>query len=178
MSGERPRRSRRVTSGLVAVTLVGGLLLGSGPADAASRLVASTFNATAQTFSDNVDHFLAVDLSGVGTQVPVTVTARSTLTVRLAGVCVVRAADGVSSALVEILVDGIRLGLSRPFCTSAGLTATEGGVGAAAQASIVVEPGAHVVQVVARGVEIGAGESYTIDDVSVVVSRDHVSPLQ
>jgi hypothetical protein len=93
-------------------------------------------------------------------------------------VCRVSAADGVSSALVEVLVDGIRLGPNRAFCASAGLTATDGGVGAAAQASIEVEPGAHVVRVVARGVEIGAGESYTIDDVSVVVSRDHVSPLQ
>jgi hypothetical protein len=178
MSGTRRPRNRTVPACLVAAGLVGGLLVESGPADGASRLLASTFNANPQTFSDNVDHFLAVDLSGIGTQVPVTVTARSTLTVQLAAVCRVSAADGVSRALVEILVDGIRLGLNRAFGTSAGLTEAHGGVGAAAQVSIEVDPGIHVVQIVARGVEIETGESYTIDDISLVVSRDHLSPLQ
>ncbi|MGH7264581.1 MAG: hypothetical protein ACREMB_06965 [Candidatus Rokuibacteriota bacterium] len=176
MTGKRPRWIRRVTSGVIGGSLL-GLVLASEPAHAASRLLVETFNETSQSFSDNVERFLALDLA-FATQVDVTVMARSTLIVQFAAVCVVRAGDAVSSALVEILVDSIRLGLNRALCTSVGQTTTDRGVGAVAQASIVVDPGTHVIQVLAKGVEIGTGESYTIDDLSLVVSRDHVSPLQ
>lgn len=158
----------RAPNALGVVLLIAGLLF-SGPANARSDLY-TLVGSTAQSVSDFFVHTVSFDDDA--TSVDFVVREQATVAVYFSAECQVASSSNARWLNVDIRVDGQTLAATNrndAFCTSVGLVADAGWITASADAVGVFGPGVHTVDVRAELPGYQLGESWRLNETTLVV---------
>lgn len=158
--GAQPRRA--------AATLLLFLLLAPVSARGA-QWIESTSSGGAETFDDDAQH--ALDL-GSGTSFSVFTYAPATLAIQFTAECSVAGSDNISWLDLDILVDGVVAAPTtsdNAFCTDHGNAALGNWVSAATDVVVAVGAGLHSIEVRGALRVFDAGDSWRLDDKSLIV---------